>query len=143
MLMKKEDRVAAIKESTGPTKKPLRPVRLWCHDDWRDFPVFSVPVDALVLNIDNRRFAAERRLIEEKLGHQLDPENSPNDELSVISVLLDSNWIADGDVMKGTSSKAAAALRNDWNKRGQETPFWIRPDGTVRNGNRRLALLKR
>jgi predicted transcriptional regulator len=28
-------------------------------------------------------------------------------------------------------------------QRKQERPIWIRPDGTVRNGNRRLAMLKR
>ena len=45
-----------------------RTVRLWCKDRWRDFPVVRVPVDALLLNVDNRRFAAERTLMESKLG---------------------------------------------------------------------------
>jgi hypothetical protein len=40
-------------------------------------------------------------------------------------------------------SKDAKALREDWLKRKQEAPFWIRPDGTVHNGNRRLAMIKR
>jgi hypothetical protein len=43
----------------------------------------------------------------------------------------------------GSASKDYESLRNDWDRRGQETPFWIRPDGTVRNGNRRLAMIKR
>jgi hypothetical protein len=65
-----------------------RKERLWCKDEWLSFDVYRVPVEALLLNIDNRRFAAERKLMEEKLGHTLDPENSPDDELSVISILL-------------------------------------------------------
>jgi hypothetical protein len=34
-------------------------------------------------------------------------------------------------------------LREDWLRRRQAEPLWIRPDGVVRNGNRRLAMLKR
>src|SRR5262249_48757758 len=30
-----------------------------------------------------------------------------------------------------------------WIRRRQESPLWIRPDGLVRNGNRRLAMLRR
>ena len=47
-----------------------RKVRLWCKDT-KDFAVFRVPVEALLLNADNRRFAAERQLHEEKLRHSL------------------------------------------------------------------------
>lgn len=122
---------------------PNRLERLWCKDQWRDFQVYRVPVDGLLLNVDNRRFAAERKLMEEQLGHALDPENAPNDETSVISVLLDGGWVVDGDVITGKPNKDYEALRVDWLRRRQERPFWIRPDGTVRNGNRRLAMLKR
>ena len=120
-----------------------RPERLWSKDRWRDFLVYRVPVDALLLNVDNRRFAAERKLMEEQLGHSLDPENSPSDEVSVISILLDTGWGVDGDIVKGKPSKDSEALKVDWLRRHQERPFWIRPNGTVRNGNRRLAMLKR
>ena len=120
-----------------------RTVRLWCKDEWRDFQVKRVPVDALLLNVDNRRFAAERTLMESKLGHYLDPENSEDDEISVISILLDSGHDTDGNVVKGTPSKDYELLKSDWQRRKQASPFWIRPDGTVRNGNRRLAMLKR
>jgi len=81
--------------------------------------------------------------MEEKLGHSLDPENNPNDEMSVISILLDTGIHVDGDFVMGSPSKDYLALKKDWQKRGQESPFWIQPDGTVRNGNRRLAMLKR
>jgi len=125
------------KEDTG------RRFRLWCKDTWKEFEIFRVPVEALLLNADNRRFAAERKLHEEKLGHSLDPENSPDDEHSIISILLDTNQQVDGNCVKGKPSKDTDSLKDDWLARKQETPFWIRPDGTLRNGNRRLALVHR
>jgi len=147
--MNANERTASIKDAVDRAKDgarngtPIPSHGLWCRERWQDFPKYSVPVDALALNIDNRRFAAERKLMEEKLGHSLDPENDPNDEQSVISILLDTGHRVDGDVVTGTPSKDYQALLKDWQKRGQESPFWIRPDGTVRNGNRRLAMLKR
>lgn len=124
-------------------EKTDRTARLWCKDEWKTFPIYRVPVDALLLNVDNRRFAAERKLAEVDLGHSLDPENSAEDEQSVIGILLDVNWKLDGTVWRGKPSKDAKALEGDWLRRKQESPFWIRPDGTVHNGNRRLAMLKR
>lgn len=138
--MNSEERRRIIAERKEPTD---RRVRLWCKDSWRDFQVFRVPVEALLLNAENRRFAAERQLHEDRLGHSLDPENSPDDEQSVISILLDSNQHVDGGRVVGTPSKNYDALKTDWLKRKQETPFWIRPDGKVRNGNRRLAVIQR
>lgn len=125
------------KEATG------RKFRLWCKDTWKEFETFRVPVESLLLNADNRRFAAERKLHEEKLGHSLDPENNPDDEQSIISILLDSGHQVDGNRVTGKPSKDYESLRTDWLSRKQETPFWIRPDGSVRNGNRRLAMIHR
>lgn len=117
--------------------------KLWIRDGWSLADVWKVPVDALLLNVDNRRFAAERLWAQEQLGRSLDPENCPDDELCVESLLLDkSHRVVDGKII-GTASKDYESLKNDWDRRGQETPFWIRPDGTVRNGNRRLAMIKR
>ena len=49
----------------------------------------------------------------------------------------------DGDrVTGGKPGKDYQALRAT-GIRHQESPLWIRPDGVVRNGNRRLAMLKR
>jgi len=117
--------------------------KLWIHDGWNLRDVWKVPVDALVLNVDNRRFAAERLWVQEQLGRSLDPENYPDDELSVESLLLDKSHRPENGQIVGTPSKDYESLKNDWDRRGQETPFWIRPDGTVRNGNRRLAMIKR
>jgi hypothetical protein len=117
--------------------------KLWIQDGWSLRPVWKVPVDALVLNVDNRRFAAERLWAQEQLGRSLDPENYPDDERCIESLLLDkSHRVEDGQIV-GSPSKDYEALKNDWDRRGQETPFWIRPNGTVRNGNRRLAMIKR
>jgi hypothetical protein len=124
-------------------EKTDRFARLWCKDEWKDFPIYRVPVDALLLNADNRRFAAERKLAEEQLGHSLDPENSQADEQSIIAILLDTNFSVDGDTLRGKATRDTEALKDDWLRRKQESPFWIRPDGTVHNGNRRLAMLKR
>ncbi|MYS22586.1 hypothetical protein GA0115240_142323 [Streptomyces sp. DvalAA-14] len=118
-------------------------VRIWVQDGWRDFEVYRVPVDALLLNADNRRFRAERMWAEEHLGRQLDPENNPADEISIASLLLDVSHRVEGDQVVGKPSGSYESLRNDWIRRKQESPLWIRPDGTVRNGNRRLSMVKR
>jgi hypothetical protein len=120
-----------------------RTERLWVRDQWQRFPVVQVPVEALALNVDNRRFAAERNLVEHDLGRTLDPENSPNDERLLETILLDTQYELDGDRLVGHPSKDYDALKKDWLRRRQESPLWIRPDGTVHNGNRRLAMLKR
>jgi hypothetical protein len=119
------------------------PERLWVRDQWRAFEVLQVPVEALALNVDNRRFAAERSLAEDDLGRALDPENRPDDELVIESILLDTAREFDGIRYVSKPSKDYDALKKDWLRRHQESPLWIRPDGTVRNGNRRLSMLKR
>lgn len=120
-----------------------RKERLWVRDSWQDFDVYAVPTNSLVLNVDNRRFRAELLWAEEQLDRSLDPENRPEDERSIESLLLDSSHYIAGDRVSGTHSSAYQALMSDWRRRGQDSPLWIRPDGSVRNGNRRLAMIKR
>lgn len=117
--------------------------RLWIRSRWEEHPVHSTPIDGLALNVDNRRFRAEKMWAEAQLGRPLDPENRPEDERSIESLLLDRSHKVDGERITGTPTDDAEALKHDWAIRKQESPFWIRPDGTVRNGNRRLAMLKR
>lgn len=138
--MNASERKKALAQRSEQTDQQAR---LWCKDKWRNFPIVRVPVEALMLHVDNHRFQAERKLIESKLGRALDPENIPDDEQALVSILLDNGLDVDGDKVVGKETKEAEALRNDWRDRGQEAPFWIRPDGTVRNGNRRLAMLIR
>lgn len=139
--MNAEERTQLIEGRKQKATRP--PERLWARDQWRNFEVEQVPVEALALNVDNRRFAAERSLVEDNLGRALDPENNPDDELLVEAILLDTAYQFDGDRLVGKPSKDYEALKKDWLIRRQESPLWIRPDGTVRNGNRRLAMLKR
>lgn len=139
--MNADERARMIETRKQPANRP--PERLWVRDGWRPFDAWQVPVEALALNVDNRRFAAERTWAEEKLGRPLDPENQPDDERIVEGILLDTDLDFDGDRLVGKPSKDYDALKKDWQRRHQESPLWIRPDGTVRNGNRRLAMLKR
>ena len=140
MVRAESDRVQSITSRARTTETKAR---LWVHDEWTTFDVVAVPVDALLLNVDNRRFRAERLWVEEMLGRSLDPENRPEDERCVESLLLDiAHRVANG-LIEGRPSDAYESLKNDWLRRSQETPFWIRPDGTVRNGNRRLAMIQR
>ena len=135
--------VSARKNLISSAPSTESDARLWVLGQWKNIPVLRVPVSALALNIDNRRFAAERQLFEQQLGHSLDPENSEDDALSVEAILLDRDLVLDGSRVVGKPNKDYLALRQDWQRRKQETPFWILADGTVRNGNRRLAMLRR
>jgi hypothetical protein len=135
-----EERRQHLARQQRPTD---RTERLWAYDSWQEFKIVSVPVDGLLINVDNRRFRAERMWAEAQLGRSLDPENIATDERTVESLLLDSGHRFEGDQVVGSPTGDAEALRNDWERRRQESPFWIRPDGTVRNGNRRLAMIKR
>ena len=135
--------VSARKDLISSAPSTGSDARLWVLGEWKNMPVLRVSVSALILNIDNRRFTAERQLFEQQLGHSFDPENSEDDALSVEAILLDRDLVLDGDRVVGKPHKDYLALRQDWQRRKQETPFWILADGTVRNGNRRLAMLRR
>lgn len=139
--MTKDERIAALKEKLAPVEG--RSERIWAKSEFVDFPVYRAPTEKLILNPSNRRFRAEAQEAEEDLGHTLDPLSSADDEESVISLLLDSDPHVDGSKVVGKPGKDTKALIIDWEKRDQESPLWIRPDGLVRNGNRRLAMLKR
>ena len=134
------EREQVINERKRPTGRKFK---IWIGNGWREFDVFSTPVEPLVLNVDNRRFRVERLWAEEQLGRSLDPENYPDDQRSIESLLLDKSHREEGGRIIGNPSGDYESLKNDWLRRGQASPFWIRPDGTVRNGNRRLAMIKR
>jgi hypothetical protein len=141
MPMTPDERVAALVERRELITD--RKERKWVKGEFQTFDIHRVPVELLVLNADNRRFKAEKLQWEQELGRTLDPLASEDDEESIISILLDVNQHIDQDRITGKQSKDTAALISDWKIRGQETPLWIRPDGWVINGNRRLAALKR
>jgi hypothetical protein len=138
--MTPDERRSAIAERKSPVG---RTDRRWVRGAFHDFDIHRVPVEYLILNADNRRFRAEKLRWEELLERPLDPQADARDERSIISILLDENQRIADDQVVGKPSKDAQALMDDWNHRGQEQPLWIRPDGYVINGNRRLAALKR
>ncbi len=139
-ILTPEERTKAIADRAQAVG---RTDRKWVKGAHQLFDVLRVPVDYLILNADNRRFRAEKLGWEEELGRPLDPQSSEKDERSLVSILLDdAHRIADDEVV-GKPSKDAQALMDDWAARGQEQPLWIRPDGCVVNGNRRLSALKR
>jgi hypothetical protein len=117
-----------------------RSERIWTKTDFENFPVYKVPTDLLVLNAGNRRFRAEAQEVEKELGRRLDPEV---DEESIIALLLDTDPHVEGEKVVGGHNKDTDALISDWKRRHQERALWVRPNGLVSNGNRRLAMLKR
>jgi hypothetical protein len=142
-MMTKDERNAAIEAAVASQPDPTNE-KMWAHDQFKQLPVYTVPVEALVMNPDNRRFRVDRLWAQEQLGKEsLDPDSDPNDALTVESLLLDTNLRVDGDRIVGKPTDDTDNLERDFVRRGQERPFWIRPDGRVRNGNRRLAMIRR
>ncbi len=139
--MTRDERIAELREKLDAAEE--RTQRIWAKNAFVDIQVYKAPTDLLILNPSNRRFRAEAQEAERDLGHGLDPLSSAEDEESVVSLLLDSDPHIEGTRVVGKPSKDTKGLMLDWDKRGQESPLWIRPDGLVSNGNRRLAMLKR
>jgi hypothetical protein len=117
-----------------------RTERLWAKGRFQDFTIGLIAVDMLTLNPDNRRFRADREAVESQLDRKLE---LPADEDAIIKLLLDRECRVDVDRVVSKPSPDTAALVGDWSARGQERPLWIEPNGLVRNGNRRLAMIKR
>lgn len=138
--MNKDERIAELAAKLTDTPHTDR---IWVKGEFQELPVKRAPTELLYLNDDNRRFRAEAQGAAADLGRQLDPTSNPEDELSIISLLLDRDPHVENDKVVGKPAKDSIALKLDWEKRGQERPFWIRPDGLVLNGNRRLAMIKR
>jgi hypothetical protein len=90
-----------------------RTERLWVRTGRQEFEVFEVPADALVLNVDNRRFRVRRLWAEEQLGRPLDPEAIPEDDKTVESLLLDDSLRLNDEAtaIVGTSSPTMSRLR--------------------------------
>jgi len=117
-----------------------RTERLWAKGGFQEFPIGRIAVENLTLNPDNRRFRADREAVESELGRTLE---LPADEDAIIKLLLDRECRVDVDRVVSKPSPDTGALVADWSRRGQERPLWIEPNGLVRNGNRRLAMIKR
>jgi hypothetical protein len=128
----------------GLEREGERSERLWAKDRWNHFAVYTVRAETLKLNVANRRFRAERHDIERQLGRALDPDVHPEDAEAVITLALDQKVRVDERRrVVGIANPSTATLADDWHRRRQERPMWIRPDGLIVNGNRRWAMLRR
>jgi hypothetical protein len=92
-------------------------------------PVYKLPIAFLSFNVDNGRFAAEKRLKEQELGFELDNRN-PAHEPYFIDLLLPDN-------------PKSQRLLDDLERHGQLRPGVITHDGFLVDANRRLACMKR
>lgn len=90
--------------------------------------VYRVPINYLIYNIRNGRFAAELLAKESQLKRKLDPA-TPQDAKTIQKLLLELN------------QSETDALKADLRDNGQLDPGVITRDGAVINGNRRMAIL--
>ena len=127
--MNAAERAEALAERR--TELEGRSARIWTTAEFVDFPVYSVPTELLVLNPENRRFRAEAQAVLKEL-EALDPSlRIEDDEDSIIALLLDKDPHVEGNSVVGSASKDTKALIEDWDRRKQEQPLWVRPDGSV------------
>lgn len=90
---------------------------------------YKFPLKLLYYNINNGRFATEKRKLEKDIGREL---NSLDKE--------DAKQIK--DVLLGIFPDKTKALKEDIRKKGQMEPGVITFDGFVINGNRRMAIFE-
>lgn len=95
------------------------------------FPVYNIPVNLLFFNFNNTRIKAELQGELYKRRQVPDPGNEKHVDL-VSNILLKSKWIG----------VETAKLTDDLQKRGQLDPVVATPDGTLIDGNRRLAIFR-
>ena len=95
------------------------------------FSIYRIPTDLLYYNFNNTRIKAE---LEGELykRHQIINRDDKEHIKIVQKILLKSKWI-------GTET---TKLTSDLQKRGQLDPVVATPDGTLIDGNRRLAIFK-
>jgi len=103
-------------------------VRVTLAGEVRTLRVFRIPIDHLIYNIRNGRFAAELLAKEEQLKRNLDP--TADTDAKIIKQLLLSQ-----------DQSETEALKKDLLLHGQIDPGIITFDGAIINGNRRAAIL--
>lgn len=96
----------------------------------RRLPVYRLPIRLLNYNLRNGRFAVELMNREEQLGRGLDPID-PDDAKEIQQLLLKLN------------PDRTQQLQADIRAKGQLEPGVITHDGSVINGNRRMAILEK
>lgn len=94
-----------------------------------DLKVLRIPTELLRYNISNGRFAAEYADLKNKVGRELDPDVK-KDAIRIRNLLLD------------MSKRETQLLREDLVRIGQLDPGVMTFDGSVINGNRRMAIFE-
>ena len=94
-----------------------------------DLKVLRIPTELLRYNISNGRFAAEYADLKNKVGRELDPDVK-KDAIKIRNLLLDLN------------KHESQLLREDLERIGQLDPGVMTFDGSVINGNRRMAIFE-
>lgn len=92
-------------------------------------PFYKFPLKLLYYNINNGRFAAEKRKKEKDIGRELNPLDK-EDAKKIKDILLE------------IFPDKTKALKEDIRKKGQMEPGVITFDGFVINGNRRMAIFE-
>jgi hypothetical protein len=130
--VERAERIRLIsKRTAGPTRG--HPVLF--KGRYREFPVTTVPQEALVYRVDNGRLAAE---LEERAtlgGQSLDALRQAFDSAEVQSLLH--------QLLLAKAQAAEGPIYAELERLGQQTePLLVTFDGVVVNGNRRLAAMR-
>lgn len=96
----------------------------------KPYSVYRIPLDHLVFNIRNGRFASELIAKEKAIGRHLDATKSA-DEVIIRQLLLDQ------------SKDETETLTADLRRNGQTDPGIVTFDGAVINANRRMAIFSK
>lgn len=111
-----------------PSTKLDQKVRVELAGEVKTLQVYKIPINYLIYNIRNGRFAAELLAKEERLNRKLDA-----------SVAEDAKMIQ--DLLLKQNESETEALKDDLRRNGQLDPGIITFDGAVINANRRMAIL--
>lgn len=109
---------------------PDEKLKLFYKGERHEHMIYKVPIDLLIFNIGNGRFAAELLAKEASLKRKLDPATA-EDRATIENLLLTQN------------EDETEALEEDLKKNGQELAGVITFDGAVMNANRRMAIFSR
>ena len=91
--------------------------------------VYNIPLDHLIYNIKNGRFAAEYEELKNKKGRELNSEKS-EDRIEIQKLLI------------SLDPKQSMILEKDVRKYGQREPGVCTHGGQVINGNRRMSVIE-
>jgi hypothetical protein len=99
------------------------------HGKVHQLAVYRLPIELLIFNIGNGRFAAELMAEEKKVGRKLDTTNREDAKI-IRQLLLEQN------------TDETKVLTEDLKRNGQLEPGIITFDGAVVNANRRMAIFQ-